>query len=102
MDNEKVIAAIHELSKEFSEFKGHTNALLEQIIQNTNRRLDGHSEDIDEIKDDITELREQAVEIRTEHDSEIRTAKLFGGIGIGILMLIEIGIIVFTFIRTSG
>lgn len=90
------------LGKEFAEFRGRTDAMLDQITTNITRRLDSHAGDIDEIKEDITDLREESVAIKTQHESELKTAKVFGMIGLGILALIEVAVIVFTVIKTGG
>ena len=84
---DKLLDAITELRVEFIEHRAQSQTEHKHQNHLIDRNYTELAKQVDENKVSIKELTEQSVEIKTKHDAEIGTAKMFGQVGLGAIAL---------------
>lgn len=95
MDNGDVLNAINSLQTEFAGFRAevqsdykHLKEMLGSDYKELKERVDVHGRQIDELVVTVAKNKES-------HDASLRTSKMFGGLVVGMLVLIEVAVVAF-------
>ena len=90
-------SAIHNLDTKFAEYRGQATAehtsLKELVIQhNKDCRavVKQHDTDIDTLKSEYAILDKKVENNRVGHEATMKTAKVFGAIGLGVLAFLDL------------